>query len=98
MYHSGDEVSFFRTLVIAFLSSLYSGSYRCMDTGNLNMFKDRNPQACLTKGCYAGCHTRWRGLESHLLKGAYIFIHICFQATFISILTLHMLEFNSITL
>ena len=34
--------------------------------GNLHMFKERNPQACLTKGSYAGCHTRWRGLESHL--------------------------------
>ena len=34
--------------------------------GNLNMFKERNPQACLTEGSYAGCHTRWRGLESHL--------------------------------
>ena len=34
--------------------------------GNLNMFKERNPQACLTKGSYTGCHTRWRGLESHL--------------------------------
>ena len=35
--------------------------------GNLNMIKERNPLACLTKGCYAGCHTRWHGLESHLL-------------------------------
>ena len=35
--------------------------------GNLNMLKERNPQACLTKDCYARCHTRWRGLESHLL-------------------------------
>ena len=24
-------------------------------------------QACLTKGSYAGCQTRCRGLESHLL-------------------------------
>ena len=37
--------------------------------GNLNMLKERNPQACLTKGCYAGCHTRWRGLEFHLYRG-----------------------------
>ena len=29
--------------------------------------KRDNPQACLTKGSFAGCHTRWRGLESHLL-------------------------------
>ena len=35
--------------------------------GNSNMFKERNPQACLTKGSYAGCDTRWRGLESHLI-------------------------------
>ena len=32
----------------------------------LNMFKERN-LACLTQGSYAGCHTRWRDLESHLL-------------------------------
>ena len=36
--------------------------------GNLNILKERKPQACLTKGCYAGCHIRWRGLESHLLS------------------------------
>ena len=30
------------------------------------MIKERTPQACLTYGCYAGCHTRWRGLEFHL--------------------------------
>ena len=36
--------------------------------GNLNMFKERNPQACLTGGSYADRHTRWRGLESHLLE------------------------------
>ena len=35
--------------------------------GNLNLLKEGNPQACLTKGSYAGCHTRWRGLDSHLL-------------------------------
>ena len=39
-----------------------------MNMGNLNMFEERNPQACLTKGSSAGCHTRWRGLESHLLR------------------------------
>ena len=25
-------------------------------------------KACLTKGSYADGHTRWRGLESHLLN------------------------------
>ena len=25
-------------------------------------------QACLTKDSQAWCHTRWRGLESHLLR------------------------------
>ena len=35
---------------------------------NLNM-RD-TPQACLTKVSFAGCHTRWRGLESHLKPGA----------------------------
>ena len=39
-----------------------------LNMGNLNMLKERNPKACLTKGCFAGCHTRWRGLESHLLE------------------------------
>ena len=34
--------------------------------GNLNMFKERNPQVCLTEGSYAGRHTRWRGQESLL--------------------------------
>ena len=34
--------------------------------GNLNS-KSEKPQACLTNGCYPGCHTRWRGLEFHLL-------------------------------
>ena len=29
--------------------------------------KGDNPQACLTKGSLAGCHTRWCGLESYLL-------------------------------
>ena len=39
-----------------------------MNIGNLNMLKvkERNPHACLAKGSYAVCHTRWRGLESHL--------------------------------
>ena len=35
--------------------------------GKLNMLKEWKPQGCLTKGFYAWCHTRWRGLESHLL-------------------------------
>ena len=52
---------------MAFLSSIYLGSYWCLNMGNLNMLKERNPQACLTKGCDAGCHTRWRGLEPHLI-------------------------------
>ena len=34
--------------------------------GNLNMLKERNPQACLSRGCDAEWYTRWRGLESHL--------------------------------
>ena len=34
--------------------------------GNLNMLKEK--KACLTKGSYAGYHTRWRGLESYLLE------------------------------
>ena len=38
----------------------------CLNMHNLNMFNERNPQACLTKGSYAGSHTRWRGLDSHL--------------------------------
>ena len=43
------------TVVIAFLSYVYLGSYRCLNMGNLNMFKERtptppHPQACLTKG------------------------------------------------
>ena len=67
IYHSEYEIGFFRTVVIAFLSSGYLGSYRCLNIGNLNMFKERKPKACLTKGSYADCHTRWRGLESHLL-------------------------------
>ena len=24
---------------------------------NSNMLKERNPQTCLSKGCYDGCHT-----------------------------------------
>ena len=69
LYHSKDEI-FFRTVVLTFLSSVYLESYWCLNMGNLNMLKERTPpppQACLTKGCYAGCHTRWRGLEFHLL-------------------------------
>ena len=34
----------------------------------LTCSKRENPQACLTRGSYAGYHTRWRGLESYLLK------------------------------
>ena len=34
--------------------------------GKSNMLKERSPQACLTKGSYAGFHTRWHGLESNL--------------------------------
>ena len=65
LYHSKDKICFFRTAVLAFLSCVYLGSYWCLDMVNLNMLKERGPQACLTKGCYAGCHTRWRGLEFH---------------------------------
>ena len=39
-----------------------------MNMGNLNM-REKKTQACLTKSSYAGCYTRWRGLESHLLWG-----------------------------
>ena len=38
-------------IVVAFLSSVYLGSYWYLNMGNLNIFKERNPQACLTKGC-----------------------------------------------
>ena len=34
----------------------------------LTCSKRENPQACLTRGSYAGYHTRWRGLESYLLQ------------------------------
>ena len=30
--------------------------------------REKKPTACLTKGSYAGCHTRWHGLESHLFR------------------------------
>ena len=30
--------------------------------------REKTTQACLTKGSLAGCHTRWRGLESPLYK------------------------------
>ena len=61
LYHSKD-------VVVVFLSSVYLGSYCCLNMGNLNMLKGRPPpQACLIKGCYAWCHTRWRGLEFHLM-------------------------------
>ena len=69
LYHSKDEIFFFRTVVLAFLSSVYLESYWCLNIGNLNMLKEITPKACLTKGRYAGCHTRWRGLEFHLLNG-----------------------------
>ena len=43
--HSADnEKRFFRTVVIAFLSSVYLGRYRCMNFGNLNMFKRDPPK------------------------------------------------------
>ena len=54
--------------VVAFLSSVYLGSYWWLNMGNLNMLIERGKkQACLNKGSYAWCHTRWRGLESHIL-------------------------------
>ena len=36
--------------MVVFLSSVYLGSYRCLNMDNLNMIKEGNPQACLTKG------------------------------------------------
>ena len=36
--------------------------------GNLNMLKERRNPSLSDKGFYARYHTRWRGLESHLLK------------------------------
>ena len=41
--------------------------------GNLNMLKERNTQACLTKGSFAGYHTRWHGLELYLYAEESIF-------------------------
>ena len=42
-----------------------------MNMGKLKkLLKERNPQACLTKGYYDGFNTRWRGLESYLLRGS----------------------------
>ena len=38
-----EEPIFTPAVVIAFLSSVYLGRYRCLNTGNLNMFKERNP-------------------------------------------------------
>ena len=35
---------------MTFLSSVYLGSYRYLNMGNLNMFKEKKNQACLTKG------------------------------------------------
>ena len=65
--YSEVDIRFFRPVVVAFPSSIYFGSYWGLHMGNLNMLKERTPQACLTKGYHAGCHTRWHGLESHLL-------------------------------
>ena len=69
LYHSKDEICFFRTVVLAFLIYVYLGCYRCLNMGNLNMLRERTPQACLSKGSEAGCHTRWRGLEFNLIDG-----------------------------
>ena len=44
--------------------------------GNLNMLREGNGQACLTKGSSAGCHTRWRGLESHQSLAYYLPLEI----------------------
>ena len=45
--------------------------------GNLNMLKERIPQACLTKGCYPGCHTSSIGSqESHLSSTLLVCIYI----------------------
>ena len=61
---------------------MYLGSYWCLNMGNLNMLKERKPQGCLTKGCYAGCHTRWRGLESYLFPLTYHLLKL--DGTFIT--------------
>ena len=42
--------------------------------GNLNMLNEKKKEACLTMGLYAGCHTRWSGLESHLLVLRRVFV------------------------
>ena len=41
MYHSEDEIWFFRTVVAAFLSCVYLWSYWCLNMGNLSMLKER---------------------------------------------------------
>ena len=33
----------FDSLGLLFLSSIYLGSYRCLNMGNFNIFKERNP-------------------------------------------------------
>ena len=54
LYHSKDEICFFRTV-------------RKLLVFEYGQFKHALiKQACLTKACYAGCHTRWRGQEFHL--------------------------------
>ena len=56
--------------------------------GNLNMLEERKPQACLTKGCYAGCHTRWPGLESHLFNAGCSHFNLPSKQMFSRILTI----------
>ena len=67
LYHSEDEIWFYGIVVLALLGTDYLKSYRWLNMCNLNMFKERNPQACLTGGLGTGYHTRWRGMESYLL-------------------------------
>ena len=59
---------FSRTVVVAFLSSVYLESYWWLNMSNVHLLKKREKEVCLAKGSQAGCHTRWHGLESHLLE------------------------------
>ena len=48
--------------------------------------REKKTQACLTKGSYAGYHTRWRGLELsystlHRLQRNVFSVFICIQLT-----------------
>ena len=41
IYHSVDEIWFFQTSVAATLRSVYLGTYRGLNMGNLNVLKER---------------------------------------------------------